>query len=465
MIKTKRSLPGLLLAGGLLFACCSKPNDVSPDPGSSDAAAGTTNDAAIYPDDAGHCPMQGAYPRAGGVCVCQANVPNVCGATCTDTQSDVDHCGDCATKCPAMSVCNKGKCSVPPVVVVPAPGSGASADGGAASCGPLHLAIAGTTLYVADEAAGTVSRLPTAGGAPMLVASGQKAPTSLQIVGGSLFWLARDDKTILRAALAGGAPSVVATAATTDAKIGGFAVTPDGLTVYYSTSKTDPAAMPLGAINKVAASGGAITVVGSEDHGIPTGLSVDGPRVAYTVDLTGDVNAIDLVAGTLAQCGLPPVADMGDETGVDCDRLGRSQGALLLDAIFAFGGSAYWIDRENLRTAVIAPNATYNSVGSAVGNNAFTAITLDGTTTAYLTEEGSRNCITMNDAHDCVAYGPASPAFVEKVPLIKGSTSVPLGRFFDPSDPTKATSATSVAIDATNVYFATIDCAILRAAK
>jgi hypothetical protein len=457
--KTNRALPGLLLVGGLLFACCAKSNDTTPPTNTPDAAT-----AGVHANDAGQCPMQGAFARD-SVCVCQKDVPTVCDSVCTDTQTDVDHCGDCATKCPATSVCNQGKCSVPPVVLLPPPAAATNADGGAASCGPLRMALAGTTLYWTDEAHGTINSMPTSGGTPAVIASGQMGPTQIKVVGNNLFWLASGATKIMRSALTAGTPSLVATAAATDAAIGGFDVTPDGLTVYFSSVKSDLNARPLGAISHVAAAGGAVTVVGTEDHGVPGAVAIDGTIVAYVVDQTSDVNAIKVVAGTLAQCGLPPVGAETDETGVNCDRLGRSQGSLLIDTIFAFGGSAYWIATDNFRTAMIAATTSYDVLGSAVESHDYTALAIDGTTTGYLAETGSRNCLTMNDKGDCTAYGAADPAFVEKVPLVKGAPTVPLARFSDPMDPTMATSASSIAVDATKVYFARTDCAILSVAK
>ncbi|MDB4980247.1 MAG: hypothetical protein JWM82_999 [Myxococcales bacterium] len=461
----KIELRGLLLLGGLLFAGCAKSNDVPPPADAAAGAGGQSGDAAsaIHPDDAGRCPMQGAFAH-NGVCICQADVPTVCDNVCTDVQNDVDHCGDCATKCPATSVCNQGRCSVPPVVLLAPPAATTGADGGAASCGPLRMALAGTTLYWTDQAKGTINSMPTSGGAPTVLASGQPTPTMIKLVGNNLFWLAGGATKIMRSGLATGTPSVVATAAATDGAIGGFDVTPDGLTVYFSSVKSDLTARPLGTISKVAAAGGAVTVVGTEDHGLPGAIAVDGTTVSYVVDQTSDVNAIHVVAGTLAQCGLPGVGG-GDETGVNCDRLGRSQGSLLTDAMFAFGGSAYWVATDNFRAALVASATHYDSLGSSVGSRDFTALTLDGTTTGYLAEAGARNCLTMNDKGDCVQYGAAEPAFVEKIPLVKGSTTVPLARFFDPKDPTMATSASSVAVDATKVYFARTDCAILSVAK
>jgi hypothetical protein len=432
-------------------------------PGDASVAA----DGAVYPVN-NKCPMEGAYPR-GGICVCQPDTPTVCDNVCVDLKTDDDHCGDCATKCPATSVCSDGKCSAPTTVVLPAPAPSTGADGGAASCGPLRLVASGGALYWTDTLKGTVNSMPVAGGTPTVIASGQMAPTHLQVVGGNVFWLVSGEKKIMKSALVAGTPTMVVAAPATDSEIGGFAVSADGLSVYFSSAKPDTTAHPRATISKVAAGGGAITVLGAQDHGLPAAVAVDGNTVAFPVNGNGDVNAISVVDGKLAQCGLPPAPGSMDEIDINCSRLGRSQGELFLDEIFSFGGSAYWLDGAQLKSGVITNNATgtFDVVAAALNSNTFTAFTMDGTTTAYLVEAGVRNCATYKDPQmtQCLVYGPATATLVQKAPLVMDATVVPLARVVDAQDATQVAGATSVAVDATKVYFATDTCAILSAAK
>jgi hypothetical protein len=483
--KTQRSIGVLLLASSWLVACGGKTNPGATGVGGTQGGGGaglagagghagqpsdaSVSDGPIYPNDAGKCPMQGAYPRDGGICVCQADVPTVCDGVCVATQTDNDHCGDCATKCGSTSACSNGKCSTPPTVVLAAPTPAAGADGGAASCGPLRLAVAGTTLYWTDTLKGTVNSIPVAGGSPTVIASAQAAPTQLQVAGGNVFWLVSGEKKIMKAAVGAGTPTLVAAAPATDAQVGGFAVTADGLTVYFSSSKADATTHPRGTISKVAAAGGAITVLAAQDHGVPAAVAVDGTTVAFPVDGNGDVNAISFASATLAQCGLPPADGGSEEVDIDCSRLGRSQGELFTDAVFAFGGAAYWLDGASLKTGLITNNTsgTYDVITAALNGSPFTAFTMDGTTTSYLAEGGGRNCTTWKDPSNttCLAYGPAEPASIQKASLVKDATAVPLARFVDANDATVPAGATSLAVDGSSVYFATTNCAILRAAK
>jgi hypothetical protein len=436
------------------------------DASATDASAmdASVSDGPRYPNDAGHCPMQGAFPRDAGVCVCQPEVPDVCADVCTNTQTDTDNCGGCAKKCPATSVCNGGQCSPSPIIVILAPQT--AADGTAPNCGPLRLVAAGTTLYWTDTLAGTVNSFPTAGGATTVIASDQLAPTVLQVVGPNIFWLNSGAKTIMKAALPTGTPTPVVTAPVTETGIRGFAVSPDGLTVYFSSSKIDQTVRPQGTISKVAASGGTITVVGTEDHGIPAAVATDGISVAFTVDLSGDVHAILVADGTLAQCKLSPVDGGSEEIFVNCDRIAREQSSLFLDSIFATGGSAYFVDGGVLKAGLTVNNPadTFDDIVGSLGGGNFTAFTVDGTN-AYLAETGTRNCMTRNaSGTECMFYAPTF-GILQKTPLIRDSTAVPLTRVVDSTDATNPLKITSVAVDATSVYYATGDCAILSVAK
>jgi len=480
MTKTNRSM-GFLMVSVWLVACGGGANQKptgaagSQGGGGGGGATGGNNqpdasvsDGAITPID-GKCPMQGAYPH-GGICMCQADLPNVCDNVCVDLQSDNDHCGDCATKCPATAVCNAGKCTASTTVVLPAPAPAAGPDGGTASCGPLRLVAAGGNLYWTDTQKGTVNSMLASGGTPTAIASGQLAPTHLQVVGGNVFWLNSGEKKIMKSALTAGTPTLVVTAPTTDDHIGGFAVSADGSTVYFSSTNADATARPEATISKVAATGGAITVVGAQDHGVPAAVAIDGTTVAFPVNGNGDVNAIAVMDGKLAQCGLPPADGGTDEIDINCSRLGRSQGELFIDDIFAFGGSAYWLDGQNLKTGVVANNTagTFELVTASLNGNVFTAFTMDGTTTAYLVELGVQNCAVWKDPDkqtQCLTYGPATASLVQKSPVMTNATAVPVARIVHPQDVTKVMSATSVAVDAAHVYFATDDCGIISAPK
>jgi hypothetical protein len=468
----KSILPGLVFAAALVGATCdrshplghsgadgaadvaSAPDSSSRDGSGSDGLASEVAVTDANPTDAtdGGCAV--GYPELG--CRCPADLPTVCAASCVDLQSDPDHCGTCATKCPAMSVCGGGACSPVPTVVVPAQPPVVAPDGAAASCGPLHLATDGTTLYWTDTLKGSVNSL-AAGGAPVVIAPGQVTPTLLRVAGGALFWLGGDGATLVRASLPMGTPSVIVTSLPTDTPIQGFAVTSDGLTVYFSNAKLDDFATPHATLSRVTATGGLVTVVGTDEvgHGLPGPVAVDGTTLVFSDGPSGFVDAVTLVDETLARCEVPPPASAldGIYSYVDCVRLSQGRPYLFPDDIFVTGGKAYFVDGSTLLGSGTAQYDT-NSIALSFGGNPITAVTLDGQN-AYFAEGGRAN----------IGFAPAAPGFVEETPLGEESTAVPLARVVDPRNAATPAAITSIAVVGANVLYATGDCAIWTIAK
>ena len=421
---------GPLLVSAMLLACGSK---TSPKESVSSAKSGPDGDASQTLTDAGtqadksttaadggeshtdtgaksdgKCP-QGAYPHEDGLCYCQVDVPNVCGDVCVDNMTDPDHCGDCATKCGPTQACNAGHCGATPTTLIPA----------ASGCGALHLALAGGTLYWTDRDHGTVKGLATTSGTATAttVASGQMMPTLLSASGVALYWLESGAKRIMKAALPGGAPAPVATS--TDA-IGGFVVSPDGNTIYFSAGKV---------VNQTTtAGGGAVTEVGHEDSGIPGALALDGAKLAFATHINGDVDVMTIVAGTPSVCAS---ADSTTATNTSCARIGRSQATLFYDTMYAMNGKVYWAAADGVQTASEIPGDGFNErVGAAkVGNVGAFAIL--GTSTVFYSDD----------------------AFLLKAPLMPNAPVSVWAR----AQP----MSTSIALDATKVYWATSDCAVM----
>ena len=77
----------------------------------------------------------GGQACTNGVCTCPAG-QQLCGASCVDTQSDLDNCGSCGNQCPAGSSCVAGACT--------AFGTGGSGGGGNQSGGTGAAAVQGT---------------------------------------------------------------------------------------------------------------------------------------------------------------------------------------------------------------------------------------------------------------------------------------------------------------------------------
>jgi len=292
------------------------------------------------------CPIN-AFPQ-GGVCTCQPSTPTVCGDTCTDLMADDANCGACGTACAATATCAGGHCGLAATSVVPA----------APGCGTLTLAFSDTTLYYTDSGHGTVnSVVPSVAGAPTVIASGEAAPGPIVVSGSTLFWIdsapASCDVpttkgtirmvTVSGAPSAGGAPTSLVSEVNATGGILGLAVSADGSTVYYSAGSK---------IRKVPAAGGAPVDVGQETQGgIPAALAVEGDAIAYPTEVDGDVDVVTSAPGTVANCGqTDPFGELVNQ--VDCERVARSQGGLLMTTVLFRDGSVFWVNDNNVESNI-----------------------------------------------------------------------------------------------------------------
>jgi hypothetical protein len=341
---------------------------------------------------------------------------------CNDNKIDPANCGACGTACGPTSVCNAGTCGPAPTVVTPA----------ITGCVALTLAVNGTSVYYADEGHGTISTTGTA--APIVM--GEMAPTWLASQGANLYWYNKTTKTIRKAAAAGGAAAdVYHNTATMGVDggaipdIGGFLVTPDGASMYVALG-TDVLK-----ISTATAGGGTPTTVVKEVHGgIPGAMALNGTtNLVFPTDLNGDVDAA-LLAAPPAICGMEDAN--GDVIMTTCPRLARSQGELFKGWVAVIAGRAYWADGPNLKSEMIGTTAGVFDAVSTAGTS-ITALAASADT-IYFSEDG----------------------VVEKAPAAVNTTQAP------PILIARGQMApTSMALDATKVYWATKDCAISSAAK
>jgi hypothetical protein len=291
----------------------------------------------------------------------------------------------------------------------------------AAGCGSMMIAVSAGKLYYTDKMHGTVSSVAVAGGAPTSVATAQMAPTLLSVTADKVFWLATGAKQIYSAPLAGGAATGVLKAPETE-EIGGFALTPDGMSVVYS-AKTF--------IKKVPAAGGADAVeVGHEDSGIPKALAVTDKFVGYPADINGDVDVMQLMA-TPSVCASEDA--MGGVVNKDCKRLARSQGSLNFNSIFIIGDNAYWANQTSIYTSSASMPSGFND--SVVQANSPTA-----------------NGITAFTIVNNVVYLSDDSGVIYSAPLMKDSMPTQLVR--------GQKAPTSIAADDANLYWADGDCSI-----
>jgi hypothetical protein len=443
MTKLNVSL-GMLLIGSAIFAgnftACSKSSDGTGTAGTSGAAgtgaagtgaagtgaagtgagtAGTTGMSAMKPD--GTC-VNMAYKRTGStVCTCQDGTPDVCGDTCTDVTIDVANCGHCANACPATAACNGGVCNPAPAAVLPAI-AGCSAA--------LTIATGGTKIYYADATHGVVSSV----GAAMPISSAEMGATWIATQGTNVLWYNATTKTI-RMSAAGAAPTTVYTNTSTVATdiVGGFVS--DGTNVYISLGTK---------VIKVLAAGTTTTptVVATEVDGIPKALALNGTsNLVYPTFLNGDVDAPKLMPATLpASCGVVDPNNTSNAIMTDCARLARSQGQLFDTSIFVVNGTAFWIDGANV---------TSEAIGAVGGTNNAISTASDQVTAFGVSTD------TIYFASGMTATG----GVIEKAKFTAKPSDLPVLVARSQNAPT------SLALDATKVYWANGDCSIWSAAK
>jgi len=320
----------LVPAAVLLLSTCGRGATPSrPDGDATADASGATSPATFPVPDGGDC---GGYASAiGGVCVCRSFWPLTCGGGCVNPQTNDFHCGACGHACAAGATCNAGRCGPAPTVLQTAP---------VGSCGSVDVAVDGATLVWTDDAAGTVSRAPSAGGPPSVIASEEDHPRAVQLRGPRAFWLAgtlatggADAATIRSAALDGSAPaSLVAPAG----GVTGFVASPDGQTIYFGAS---------GAVRGVATTPGAqpVIVATDEQNGALRAFALDGSALmfhAYDASGTGAVEVVASVEGPQARCRAS--LEGGVWVGDLCASIGQLlQGPTQLFSVAA-AGAGYW---------------------------------------------------------------------------------------------------------------------------
>jgi hypothetical protein len=296
----------------------------------------------------------------------------------------------------------------------------------------MRLAIQGANVYWTEPMSGKVRSMPLAGGAAVDVATAQAAPSQIAADAMGVYWIvdgtaAAGTSKVMKKALplAAGDPEVLATSATTD-KILGIAVHANKL--YYSLVND------VHQIATVKAAGDIIvgTAVNYDDppmiEGIPHGVGVNDTMVAWTD--VGDRNGVE-GDDILVESATP----LTDKTGYV--ELAQSVGGLkpdiAVDAMFA-----YWLDgprfvRNKLTAAAPVPDPVI--MESPKGTD-FQTFAISAMNVYAANADGlilKHSLLPPADGMEAVAPSPIAR---------------------DQMTPT------SVVVDGTKVYWATMDCAI-----
>jgi hypothetical protein len=373
-------------------------------PGGGDGPAATLSN--------GQC-ATGAYHHNGGACQCTDGAPDVCGGACTNVAVDSDNCGLCGLACGPSATCNEGLCGPAPTDLVPASANPA--------CGSIDLAVADGTLYWAERATGLVVALDLLRGQRTTLSAGADSPTDVAVAGSNVFWI--EGGQTIHGSADNQTSHVVFRASQ---PIGGYVVSPDGATIYFTTGSQ---------ISSVSSAGGASVVVARrESGGELRRLALSGAEIAFTEASASGLFLVTLEAGVVASCGGFD-ATTGKSTAVNCSLVARDYNSDYL-VLFA-GGMIVWGEGTGLHVSSGIPGAPMDLIASGGAPIVGLAATSDA---AYASE------------FEPPPAGPSDEGLIERAPLAPDQTFVVLAR--------AQRNPRSLAVDATRVYWSTDDCAI-----
>jgi hypothetical protein len=312
-------------------------------------------------------------------------------------------------------------------------GNGGSGGAGAAvqlvsdpGCGSINLVVVDGTLYWTEKAKGTVNRIAVSGGTPDVLATAQAMPGPLAVDQTAVYWGNAGDKTVMKRPLPTGVASVFVPA--------------NGDVV--SALLVDNGVLYIGrgySAQKVATSGGTPTTLmtsPTSDLGLPGAFALDATHL-YQTEISHQAISRETLDGM--QNGL--TGDGVTRMALAPDRLAVSVGELVTDAIAVQNGNVIWVDGSKIEykgvdqgehgsLAILANDAGFNPIsGFAVSGNQI-----------YLGESSDNN--------------------IQMAPLSFGAMAADATVIA-----TGQTNPAQLAADATNLYWRTDDCKIMKLAK
>jgi hypothetical protein len=262
----------------------------------------------------------------------------MCTDACADVATDKEHCGTCGSKCD--SACSAGRCYTK-LADLPS--------------GDKQVAVNASHVYFTQREAGTVSRVPRAGGAVEVLAQAQTRPTSIALDQNNVYWFNDEffTPTVQKFPLVGGdLPVQVASTSNTDL----FCLAVDASYVYWTQDGLEAAVI------KAPLAGGALVTLAPSGPNSRS-LALDATSV-YWANLTdnvvpGRVQKVPKAGGTIVT-----LASGYDPT-----------------AIALYGGFVYFGDR-NAIYKVSTSGGTVSTLSSTVGASTL-AVDASGAYAAY----------------------------------------------------------------------------------
>ena len=276
------------------------------------------------------------------------------GAGTTSTAGNTGSGGDpnvCSPTCATGKACVMGTCLAAPTTLVTFNG-----------CSTVRLAVKSDTLYYTDTKAGAVRKIPTAGGTPSDVVTGQPQPYALLVDANNVYFGNLTDNTLKLVPIGGGTAKTITTGAQGATR--GLAMNNDLL--FYADGHNLNSITP--------AENSTPTVLGQGDDGgkgLPAEICVDDTNVYYT-----DSNAFGVERH--------PQVGTGDSIA-----MAGSQGDIVMTAIAVQAGNVYWANGVTLAAKPIDADKQSSYASAAVSDEGgnFTGFALNATD-IYLGEDG-----------------------------------------------------------------------------
>lgn len=249
----------------------------------------------------------------------------------------------CSPACATGKACVMGTCMTAPTTLVTITG-----------CSTVRLAVKSDTLYYTDTKAGAVRKIPTAGGTPSDVVTGQPQPYALLVDATNVYFGNLMDNTLKLVPTGGGTAKTITTG--TQGATRGLALNNNLL--FYADGHNLNSIKP--------AESSTPTVLGQGDDGgkgLPAEICVDDTTVYYT-----DSNAFGVERH--------PQVGTGDSIA-----MAGSQGDIVMTAIAVQAGTVYWANGVTIAAKPITADkqSSYMSATTTQEGGNYTGFALNAT--------------------------------------------------------------------------------------